>query len=630
MRTRSLVLTRFVLSLATVLLLVNAKGRSVQHPSPLADPPRDVFSFAEPSKVTTRHLALDLTVDFASKRLSGKATLDIENLTGTSTLILDTYDMTVTRVTRDGVTANHTLGSAGPWGAPLTIDIEPATRSVTIEYSTGANAQALQWNTAAQTYGRVQPFLYTQNEPIGARTWIPIQDTPAVRMTYEATMRVPAGYLAIMSCGNNPRQMNESGVYSFAMEQTIPAYLIALAVGRLEYHAFDERTGVYAEPELIEDAAWDLQYMPAMLAAAERILGPHPFPRHDVLLATPTYIAGGMEHPMLNFISPFSVVNGNRSENPEPKNLMAHELAHSWAGDATTLATWYDVWLNEGITSYLTLRIIEEMGLRERAEHQWFLDRLNYSSYASAVKDPTATSLHYALAHPGDGFSSTAYTKGALFLRTLEDSLGRTALDGFLRDYFRSFSFRWVDDRNFLARLTASLGGPPDASIGINEWIYGTRLPSNVTAPKSSALFDRMNAHAIAFNGGAAMSSFDAKSWTDTELDLFLGLLNSAAVKPRIAEIDAALGLSMRVTPPVNWLRLAILHGYAPANAAVERVLLRGGPNSTITTMYSWLIPADKARALQLFNSAKTRYHPSVVNSVEKMFTQANVALNAA
>lgn len=621
MRARSRALTRLLLSFATLVLLVNARGRAVQHPSPLAGLPYDAFTSSEPAKIDTKHLILDLTVDFDRKRLSGKATLELENHTGTRTLILDTESLTISRVTRDGVPAAWSFGERTNWGTPLRIEIEPDTRSVTVEYTTAQSPLGMHWVTAAQTYGRTRPMVYSQNEPIDARSWIPVQDTPAERMTYEATIRVPAGYLAVMSCGNNPRQTNAGGVYTFSMEQPIPAYLIALAVGRLEYHAFDERTGFYAEPELVQDAAWELQYLPAMLAAAERILGPHPFPRHDLFLGPPTYIVGGMEHPMLNFISPLSVVTGNHPAVPEPRNLIAHELAHSWAGDATTLGTWNDVWLNEGITSYLTQRIIEEMGYRERAEYQWFIDRSNFSAYANNpnLRDPSVTTLHRTLEDPGLGFSSTSYTKGALLMRTLEDLLGRSTLDRFLRDYFRSFAFRWVDDRNFVARLVATLGGPVDASVRLDEWLYGTRLPSNVTAPASSALFDRMRARADAFKAGASFASLDPRSWTDTELDLFLGMIDTPS---RLAEIDGTLGLSLRPTPPTNWLRLAIINRYAPADAAVERVLMRGGPNGLITTVYGFLVPVNKARAQQLFNAAKERYHPNVVTQVQRMLEQ--------
>ena len=620
-------LTRFLLSLATILLLVNAKGRVVQHPSPFA-PPVDEFTYSQPDQVTTRHLDLDLTVDFERRQLTGRATLDIQNLTGTRSLVLDTSDLQITRVTRDGGTAaNYTQGPALPMGALLRIDIEPSTRTVTIEYTTSTTAGGLHWNTAAQSFGRVQPYLYTQNEPIDARSWIPIQDTPSVRFTYDATIRVPQGLLAVMSAGNNPRTTNESGVYTFSMTQTVPAYLVALGVGRLEYHAFDERTGVYAEPELIPAAAHELQYMPAMLAAAERILGPHPFPRHDLLLAPPTYIVGGMEHPMLNFINPFSAVTGNHEAKVEPRNLLAHELAHSWSGDATTLGSWSDVWLNEGITSYLTQRIIEEMGWRERAEHQWFLDRAGYAGYAQSVQNAEVTIMHRALSDPNFGFGATAYTKGALFIRTLEDLLGRTTLDRFLRDYFRSFSFRWVDDRTFLARLAATLGHAPDASLRVDEWIYGTRLPTNVTAPASSAMYDRMRGKASLFNGGATIDSLDPQAWTETELDLFLGALNAFTPAPRLAQIDAALGLSLRAAPPLNWLKLALTNGYAPADAAVERVLMRGGTNGNMTAIYSWLIPVNRARAQQIFNAARARYHPNVATQVEKMLAQQQAKL---
>lgn len=625
MRVSGRALTRLLLSVVTVLFLVNARGRAVRHPSPLDVPPRDVFTFSEPWNVRVHHLALDLTVDFARTRLSGTATLDIENLTGTRMLVLDTEQLTVTRVTRDGGTpATFTVGASNDWGAPLRIAIEPTTRSVTVEYITSSAASGLHWNTAAQSFGRVQPYLYTQNEPVSARSWIPTQDTPTVRTTYEATVRVPQGLLALMSAGDNPRAANGTGIYEFSMTQTIPAYLIALAVGRLQHHAFDERLGVYAEPELLEDAAWELQYLPAMMAAAERILGPHPFPRHDVLLMPPTYVVGGMEHPMLNFVSPFGTINQNHPANPEPRNLIAHELAHSWAGDATTLASWYDVWLNEGITSYLTQRIIEEMGYPERAEYQFYADRLGYESYARTVLDPSVTSMHRALADPGLGFSTTSYVKGGLFLKTLEDLLGRTTLDRFLRDYFRSFSFRWVDDRTFLSRLTATLGRVPDASLRINEWIYGTLLPSNVTAPTSAAVVTRMRTHVDAFNAGTPMAALDPRSWSDFELDLFLNGVDQLKAGTRLAEIDTALGLSFRTAPPLAWLRLAINARYTPADAAVERMLLRGGPNGTITALYSWLIPVNRSRAQQIFNVARDRYHPSVAAAVERLFQNAN------
>ncbi|HJQ36575.1 MAG TPA: leukotriene A4 hydrolase C-terminal domain-containing protein [Thermoanaerobaculia bacterium] len=621
---------RVLVSFVAVLFLLAAKQRSIRPPetAPLDQPLHDRFSYSEPLKVATRHLSLDLTIDFVAQTMRGTATLEIENRTGTHSLVLDSERLTITRVTLDhGAETTWTKGVEGDYGAPLTIAIEPSTRFVTIEYSTSPFASGLNWNTAAQSYGRVQPYLYSLNEPTGARSWIPIQDTPAPRLTYDATIHVPSQLLAVMTANNNPRAPNAGGTYHFEMTQTIPAYLIAIAVGRLEYHAFDERTGVYAEPELMDAASSELQYMPAMLAAAEHILGPFPFPRHDLLLLPPTFVAGGMEHPMINFINPFSAVSGNHPVNPEPKSLLAHELAHSWAGDATTLSTWEDVWLNEGITSYLTLRIIEEMGGAERASFQYFLDRRNYESFViSNSSNLRVTMLHDRVENPWTTFSSTAYTKGELFLRTLEDTLGRSTLDAFLRDYFSDRAFSWTDDRNFIAALREFVGAERMLEAKVTEWIYFTGLPSNIGAPTQSSLYDRVQSRANAFSGGGQLT---VQGWTETETELFLQLIPFSVFRSRTSAIDSALGLSFRETPPLTFLTRSIAAGYTPANAAIERVLAHGGPNNWITSIFANLIAnGQRTRALELFARYRDRYHPNVVHLIEQQLAQS--AQNAA
>jgi len=164
----------------------------------------DPHSFARPWEVAVEHLALDLTVDFEARRLSGRASLRLRNHGGAGMLYLDTRDLDIRRVTlADGKTeAPFTLGEPVPFlGRPLAIRIPPATQLVNVDYATHPDAAALQWLTPAQA-GSLLPLLFTQSEAILARTWVPCQDTPAVRQTYEATVRVPPGFLALMSAEN--------------------------------------------------------------------------------------------------------------------------------------------------------------------------------------------------------------------------------------------------------------------------------------------------------------------------------------------------------------------------------------------------------------------------------------------
>jgi leukotriene-A4 hydrolase len=601
------------------------RQRAVPHPftPPLTQAPADIFTFSNTNEVTTTHVALDLTVDFAQRRLRGSATLTIDNLTATNRLVLDTKQLAISRVEVDGTQVTATIGVPTQHGAPLTIPITPATHTVRIEYTTASNASGLFWNTAAQSYGRQQPYLYSLNEPTDARSWIPIQDTPSTRMTYEATLHVPAGLLALMSA-ENPTAVNSTGVYTFHMNETVPAYLIALAVGRLEFHAFDERTGVYAEPELMAAAIEELAFLPEMVDTAESIAGPYPFVRYDVLLMPPTYIVGGMEHPRLNFINP-SVVTGNHPENPLPSSLIAHELGHSWAGDATTTATWSDTWLNEGITSYLAIRIIEAMSGHDRAEHQLFLDRASFESLVANTTDPASTLLHRPLAfgqNPGITFGAASYLKGELFLQTLEDTLGRPALDAFLQDYFRRYAFHWTDDRNFLALL------PDHERVRAVEWIYSSNLPSNITAPTSSAISRQVQAQFQRFNSGTPFASLDRTGWTDTYIDLFL---QQVTTTNRLAEIDAVLHLSTRPIPPLRWMLLGIFGHYQPIYAGVERVLMRAGTNGAVLTLYNALLTAgEHSRAAAIFAIARDRYHPGVRAEIERMLAEASSLQEAA
>jgi leukotriene-A4 hydrolase len=610
----------------SLLLLALAPGAEARHRSVRSRGPRDQgpaapldqFSSSQPQLVRSTHLDLDLTVDFAAKRIRGAVTHTIEQLSPADRFIVDTRDLEITGVFVDGARAQWSLGSTTALGRPLTINITPSSKRVRIEYQTISGSEALYWLEPAQTIGGISPFLFTFAQPDSAREWIPLQDTPGVRTTYNATVRVPPGLLALMSA-KNATEIDPDGVYEIDMPYSVPSYLIALAVGRLEFRSFSDRTGFYAEPELVADAQWDMQYLPEMFGAAERVMGPYPFARYDVLVMPPAFVAGGMENPMLNFLAQGNVVPANGEVPPSPSDALAHELAHSWAGDSTTCATWSDTWLNEGFATYYSRRILGEMLGEERGELGFYFDRQNYESYAAqpGVNDRYKT-LHrqFVVNESLSIFNPTNYSKGSIFLKALEDGLGRERFDTILRSYFHRYTSRWADERAFIDEFAQ--WGTDLSTLKVDEWIYTGTLPSNLTAPTHSALWDRIGVEAQRFRAGTAVADLDRTGWTHLHLALFLWQITDA-IKPRMEELDAVLGLSSMKTPSMHWLLAVADTRYAPGLPMLERFMEVGGPN--VLAIYQRLAQTAAGRTWgrEIYQRVKPHYDPNTRANVERI-----------
>lgn len=602
---------RLVLLLLVLLTTVGARRRTLVPPF-LDVPPPDAFSAAN-AEVRTEHLSLDLTVDFDARRIRGSAVHRIANPRGARSFVLDTRDLDIDAVRIDGSPTTWRLGDSTDNGRPLAIDIQPGTREVRIDYSSRPNASALLWLNAKQTRGRVMPFVWTQGEPDHTRSWIPVQDSPAIRMTWEATVRVPPGMMAVMSAPNATAP-NDLGIYTFSMRHSVPAYLIVLAAGRLAFRSLDDRTGIYAEPELLDDAVYEMQFIPGMLHTAERLLGPYPWDRYDLLF--PPAFGGGMENPDLNFISP-DAITGNHPQPVVPSTLIAHEMAHSWTGDMVTCATWSDLWLNEGFATYLEKRIMEEMAGWERAEVGLFGDRRAYSDYLNDSRPPSRiTVLHRQFTsseRPGNAFNIVSYQKGELFLKMLEDRLGRQDFDAAVQRHLQASAFHWADDRAFLAALRPALLGRPAEEVeelAIDEWLYGSGLPSNVTAPTRSAMWDRVAVQANAFRNGRSATQLATAGWTVIETNLFLQMTTDI-LRNRLADVDAAFHFGQMTTPPIHYL-LAIARSMDPSRLPIlETYLMRG--TSASFPVWSELANTAQGRqyALGIYARARDFYSPN-------------------
>lgn len=595
--------------LAVAVLPLDARPRGVGHPTFAL--PEDVFSLARPNEVRTTHLELDLTVDFETRTIRGTARHYILNRGGWDEFVVDIRNLEILEVRVDGVPAEWTSTTTPLYqdSHGLEISIESDSKVVEIEYETAPRPEGARFLTAMQTLGDQEPFLYTLVQPDQTRSWIPLQDTPSVRVSWSATIRVPEGLLAVMSAPN-PTEPSEDGIYRFEMDLSMPSYLIALAVGRLEFHPIGERSGIYVEPEIAEEAKWDLQYLPAMIEATERILGPYPLARYDILVAPPGFGAGGMENPLLNFINVMGIVDGNfETPLPPPASLTAHELAHTWAGDVTTCGVWNDTWLNEGFATYLEARILEEMVDSDRSELEFYWDRMNYESYLSVTaQTPDRQRLHRDFRR-GDRpsiFSATTYSKGGLFLKTLEDLLGREIFDELVRDWFRRYAYHHVTSEMFLEHVKKYI--PGDAPLLLEEWIFDSGLPDNVTAPMSSTLWDEIGREADRFRSGVAASDLETADWTSFEHSIFLWQITDLVVD-RIAELDETFGYSDLWAPTPHWTGAVAEADYAPGRNSLERYLEIG--TSSAIHVFARMVSsgaAGRARAIEIWERVKPHY----------------------
>ncbi|MGZ8847183.1 MAG: M1 family metallopeptidase [Pyrinomonadaceae bacterium] len=622
---------------------------------------QDSHSYSNPAAVRVRHVDLDWDVLFDRKILKGTAVLTIERMNQSLPLILDTRELNIEKVetSADGIKyspGTFTIGSNDKvLGAPLLIPLPPKASRVRIHYSTAPGASGLQWLEPAQTAGKKDPFVFTQSQAIHARSWIPLQDTPQVRVTYTARVRTPRQLLAVMSAENLSGAARD-GDYSFRMRQPIPSYLIALAVGDLRFRSLGPRTGVYAEPSVINLAARELSDTEKMVVATERLYGPYRWGRYDILVLPPSFPYGGMENPRLTFATP-TILAGDKSL----VSLVAHELAHSWSGNLVTNATWRDFWLNEGFTTYLERRILEAVYGREREEMEAALGLRDLNDEIATLDDPDEI-LHIDLKDrdPDEGSTDIPYEKGALFLRHLEETFGRARFDRFLRGYFNHFAFQSITTEQFVAYLKQNLldkNPALAAKVPVDDWINKPGVPAS--APKiSSPAFARVEDQARRWlRGELTAARIATAKWTTQEWLHFLKtvqdeLEGKGVVPPggpsvlvstgsgtdrmpmptrtvaegalqRMEELDKAFHLTRSGNSEIafQWLLMSIRNAYEPAYPRLEEFLLTIGRRKFIKPLYEELAktPEGKERALAIYRRARSTYHPIAVTSIDEV-----------
>ena len=604
-------------------------------PKPAAMADTDEHSYAQPDKVVIDDLALDLKLDFDARTVAGTATYTLQWKDPAATeLVLDTRDLAIEQVEGEANGAwqplKFALADKDPvLGSKLTIETPARNAKVRVTYRSSPEASGLQWLTPEMTEGKQLPFMFSQSQQIHARSWVPLQDTPQVRYTYSAHVTTRPDVMVLMSADNDPNAVRD-GDYSFRMPQRIPSYLMAIAAGDLVFKPISARSGVWAEPAMVDKAVAEFADTEKMIATTEQLYGPYRWERYDLLVLPPSFPYGGMENPRLSFITP-TVIVGDKSL----VSLIAHELAHSWSGNLVTFSSAKHGWLNEGVTSYVENRIVEALYGKDVSDMEYVIAR---NGLKKSIGDmPVATQ---ALAvKPGtkldadDALSAVAYDKGAWFLQFLEERFGRQAFDAFLRGYFDHFAFQSITTETFLGYAKQNLfdkypGKVTDAEI--QEWVYGPGIPAS--APQVlSPRFGIVDSARLGWRGSKQLPPAAITStWTTQEWLHFLEGMPETLPVAELEQLDQAYHFTGTANGEIamRWYPLAIRSGYAQANDAAAAFVERIGRRKLIMPVYSALVQTEPGLALakDAFAKARPGYHPITTASVEKLIAEAKPA----
>ena len=613
-----------------------AACQSQEAPLPLTPTPEfrvavgtDPHSFAEFEKVRVRHLRLDLDADLRARTLSGHVVLELERPEpGFQRLVLDSRDLDIRDVNAirpDGeyLPVSWRFGADhGHLGRPLVIVLPAGVEAVRIDYASSPEAFGLQWLDGEQTSSG-RPFMFSQSQPHYARTWVPLQDTPAVRYTFDATIRGPRDLMVVMGAAGNEFERNASGEYHFSMPEAIPSYLMAIAIGDLVFAETGPRSGVYAEPQWIERAAAEFDVLEEMIEIGENLYGPYRWGRYDLLVLPPSFPFGGMENPRLSFITP-TIIAGDGSL----LALVAHELAHSWSGNLVTNAAWRDLWLNEGFTVYFEARIMEALYGSEVRDQ---LARLSWDGLLQSLDEIEERDRQLVRdlseRDPEQAFIRVPYDMGRFFLDWVEYRVGREVFDAFLRGYFDDFAFQSIDTEEFRAYFEQRLVVPHRDRLSmaeVDQWLYQPGMPAVAfeIEPQSDAFSavddwrQRWQAEDV------DLQDLPVDDWTVFQWQHFLIGLAGALDADDMAAMEARFDLIGQRNYEILflWLMRSIETEYAPGIERLEQFLLEVGRNKFTSPLYTALAESEWGRdwAIEVYQRARPAYHPLTRQASER------------
>ncbi|KAL0887983.1 hypothetical protein Bca101_011966 [Brassica carinata] len=608
--------------------------------------PIDPHSFTDSSHPLTTHVSLSLYLDFNTSVIHASALLSLSS-PFSGDLSLDSRSISITTILDPQTLAPlpHSL-SPNPdpiKGTEIVVSLAGQSRLLLL-YSTSPSASALQWLSPLHTFSRTHPYVYTQCQAIHARSIFPCQDTPAARIRYDVLMNVPSSLSAVMSARHVRRRLpvpdearhlgaavewcaEDRVVEEFAMEQPIPPYLFAFAVGELGFREVGPRTRVYAESaagEVLDAAALEFAGTEEMIRQGEKLFGDYEWERFDLLVLPPSFPYGGMENPRMVFLTP-TVIKGDATG----AQVVAHELAHSWTGNLITNINNEHFWLNEGFTTYAERRIVEVVQGADRATLNIGIGWKGLNDEMERFKDNlecTKLKNKQDGVDPDDVYSQVPYEKGFQFVLRIERQVGRAAFDEFLKKYIATFKFKSIDTDTFLDFLKANIPGI-EKEINLQMWTEGVGIPEDAYEPVST-IYTKIISLAEEFKQGKMPSEDEVAEWNGQEWELYLENLPKSCEPSQVVALDKRYRLaeSKDYEVKVSFLKLAVSSKCKEYHGEVEKTLKSVGRMLYLRTLFTALAQAgdteEKQLAKQVFAEARETYHPIAQGVVESILSK--------
>ncbi|NNG27687.1 MAG: M1 family metallopeptidase, partial [Ignavibacteriaceae bacterium] len=277
-------------------------------------------------------------------------------------------------------------------------------------------------------------FVYNLSEPNYASTWFPCSDLPTDKALLD--MRITNDSSNTSLSNGNLVDVKTNGsrkTYHWRTVYPISTYLVAIYSS--DYEAFlDEYVTLdgtetlplkyYVSEEKLEDAKIDFVKHPEYMRFFAETFGEYPFMEEKYGIAEFLWQAGAMEHQTITGVASNIITGSNYFE-----DVLIHELAHHWWGDAVGPKSWKDIWLNEGFSTY--------------SESLYYEFKSGKSALQSTMISNYRDNFPGTLSSPGSFlFTSTVYNKGAWVLHMLRSETGDSVFFKILRDYFEKYKYK--------------------------------------------------------------------------------------------------------------------------------------------------------------------------------------------